>query len=44
MKVLAKEGEEVYDDDGNVIDHLDMYRIRFSDGSEIDAWGEEVCD
>ena len=21
-----------------------MYRIRFEDGAEIDAWGEEVCD
>ena len=20
-----------------------MYRIRFTDGTEIDAWGEEVC-
>lgn len=43
VHTLCKQGEEVYDDEGNVIDHLEMYRIRFEDGMEIDAWGEEAC-
>jgi hypothetical protein len=24
-------------------DYEDLYRIRFDDGAEIDAWGHEVC-
>jgi hypothetical protein len=32
-----------FDAEANLDEHELLYRIRFPDGTEITAWGEEVC-